>query len=89
MKKVIIVKLIILIILIALCVFMYIKFYNTKNSNKALKLEIKTTETDTKLATEEIEVTKTNIEKLKEEKKDSIWELETWKLMKEKIEKAL
>ena len=89
MKKLIVVKLLVILVLIALCDFMYIKYSDTKNNNEKLKFEIQKTKMEIKTANTEIDLSKTNIDKLKEEKKDSIWELDSWKLMKEKIEKAL
>lgn len=89
MKKLIILKLIIVLILIASCDFLYIKYYNTKKSNDQLRYEIKKAKINIDKSNMDIEITRANVDKLKEEKKDSIWELDSWKLMKEKIEKAL
>lgn len=89
MKKLIVIKLVLIIVLIIACGFLYVMYFNTKNNNALLKLEIESVKVNTKKANNNIEMSKINIEKLKEEKKDSIWELDSWKLMKEKIERAL
>lgn len=89
MRKIIIVKLVILLIIIVSCCFGYFKYYNIKSDITILELSIKKTKVDIENANNKIEITKDNIEKLKKEKKDSIWELDSWKRMKEKIEKAL
>lgn len=89
MKKLIIVKFIIVLILIASCDFLYIKYSNTRRSNDELRYEIKKTKMNIDKANLDVELTRANVEKLKEEKKDSVWELDSWKLMKEKIENAL
>lgn len=89
MKKLIVARLLVILVLIALCDFMYIKYYDMKNDNARLRFEIEKTKLNIKNSNTEVNIAKSNIEKLKEEKKDSIWELDSWKLMKEKIEKAL
>ena len=89
MKKLIILKLIIVLVLIASCDFLYIKYFNIKNDNDELIYEIKKAKLKIDKANLDVELTKASVEKLKEEKKDSVWELDSWKLMKEKIENAL
>ena len=54
-----------------------------------MRLNVQKVKQDIKKANNDIEATKENITKLKETKKDSMWEYDTWKRMKEKIEKAL
>ena len=89
MKKLIVVKMIITIILVLACGFLYYKYDEAKGKNEILKLDIKKVKTSIEVDKKDIEITTKNVEKLKEEKKDSLWELDSWKLMKEKIEKAL
>lgn len=89
MRKIIILKLVILLAIIISCCYGYFRYYNIKSDITILELSIKKTKVDIERANNEIEITKENIEKLKKEKADSIWELDSWKRMKEKIEKAL
>ena len=89
MKKLIILKLVLIIVFIAIGDFFYIKYYDLKMENDKLKFEIEKTTLNIEKANTDVEITKKDIDKLNEEKKDSIWELDSWKLMKEKIENAL
>lgn len=89
MRKLIIVKLVLIIIFTGLCGFFYVNYYDMKSNNDKLEFEIKKEKMNIEKSEADIEITKTSIEKLNDEKKDSIWELDSWKLMKEKIEKAL
>ena len=89
MKKLMIAKLVFLLILIGLCNFWYIKYFYTKNDNNKLEFEIKKAKAEIKNYNLNIENIETNVEKFKVDKKDRVEELETWKLMEEKIKKAL
>ena len=89
MKKLMVAKLVFLLVLIVLCNFWYIKYFYTKSDNNKLEFEIEKAKAEIKSYNLSIENMETNVEKFKEEKKDRIEELETWKLMEEKIRKAL
>lgn len=89
MKKLIILKLVVLFILMVSCSFGYFKYHNIKHDITLLKLSVKQTKQNIKRTNEEIEEAKANVKTLKETKEDSVWEYDTWKQMKEKIENAL
>ena len=89
MKKLIILKLVILLAIIVSCCFGFFKCFNIKNDIVLMRLNVQKVKQDIKKANNDIEAAKENITKLKETKKDSMWEYDTWKRMKEKIEKAL
>lgn len=89
MKKLMIAKLIFLLILIGLCIFLYVKYFYIKKDNDELKFEIEKAKIETTNYSSKIVNIESDVEKLKEEKKDRVEELETWKLMEEKIKNAL
>ena len=89
MKKLMIAKLIFLLILIGLCIFLYIMYFNIKNDNDKLEFEIEKSKIETTNYSLKIANIESDVEQLKEEKKDRVEELETWKTMEEKIKNAL
>lgn len=89
MKKIIIVKLVIILILVISCNILYINYFNMKKNNEELRFKIQKTDINIEKTNTDIDISKAIVEKLKAEKADSVWELDSWKLMKEKIENAL
>lgn len=89
MKKLMVAKLVFLLILVGLCEFWYIKYFNIKNDNSELSFEIKKAKAEINNYNMNIENIESNVEKYKEEKKSLIEEIDTWKAMEEKIKKAL
>lgn len=89
MKKLIIVKLVLILILVGLCEFWYIKYFSIKNDNSELQFEIKKARAEIDNYNLSIENIEKDVERYKEEKKAIIEEIDTWKTMEEKIKKAL
>ena len=89
MKKLMIAKLVLLLILIGLCIFWYIKYFYTKNNNNELEFKIEKAKLEIKNYNLSIENIENDVEKFIIEKQDRVEELETWQLMEEKIKKAL